>query len=136
LGVIGGERANDRLALMLDDPYASARYNAATGLARQGDLRTIPVLLEMLDPENDLAAQDEQYKDDQEKRRITVLKNGMEAAVQLRQKASAADLTSIELALRNIVENGCPKIESAGGRSGLQMQAAESLKRMEKQARP
>jgi hypothetical protein len=115
---------------MLDDPYASARYNAATGLARQGDVRTIPVLMEMLDPENDLAARDEQYEDDQDKRRVTVLKNGIEAAVQLRQKAPDADLVPIENALQTIVNDGCPKVRSPSARSALQLLAGESLKRL------
>ncbi|EAQ82629.1 HEAT repeat domain-containing protein [Blastopirellula marina] len=50
LGVLGGDRANDRLAELTSDSFSDVRYNAATGLARQGDLRATPMLLEMLDP--------------------------------------------------------------------------------------
>lgn len=53
LGVLGGEEAMVTLALMLGDPYAGARYNAATGLARHGDLRAVDGLIEMLQPENE-----------------------------------------------------------------------------------
>ena len=37
------------LAELVGDFYFDARYNAATGLARVGDLRSVPVLAEMLD---------------------------------------------------------------------------------------
>ncbi|MFI4877087.1 MAG: HEAT repeat domain-containing protein [Blastopirellula sp. JB062] len=50
LGVLGGDRATNRLAELTSDALSDVRYNAATGLARQGDLRATPVLLEMLDP--------------------------------------------------------------------------------------
>jgi HEAT repeat protein len=132
LGVVGGQRADDRLALMLDDPYASARYNAATGLARQGDVRALPVLIEMLDPENALAVKDEQYESAQEERRIQVIKNGIEAATQLAKKSSASDLGSLNKSLQRVADEGCPTIKSAGARSALQMQAKEALGRMAK----
>lgn len=132
LGVVGGERANDRLAIMLDDPYASARYNAATGLARQGDARAVPVLLEMLDPGNELAVKDEQYQSAQEDRRIQVVKNGIEAATQLARKSPGSPQDSLHNALQRVAEEGCPNIKSAGARSALQMQAKEALGRMAK----
>lgn len=52
LGVIGGDEAQERLTLMLGDAYPEARYNAATGLARNGDVRSVPRLCEMLSLEN------------------------------------------------------------------------------------
>ena len=55
LGVVGGQEAQDTLALMLSDPYPEARYNAATGLARHGDLRAVDRLVEMLQTENEEA---------------------------------------------------------------------------------
>jgi len=48
LGIIGGDEACNILSMMLSDPYPEARYNAATGLARNGDVRSIPRLREML----------------------------------------------------------------------------------------
>lgn len=132
LGVVGGERADDRLALMLDDPYASARYNAATGLARQGDARAVPVLIEMLDPDNALAAKDEQYKTAQEDRRIQVIKNGIEAAAQLTKKSPDTDFASVYKALERLAKGGSSSIKSAAARSALQMQAKEALSRISK----
>lgn len=55
LGVIGGDEANETLNLMLGDAYPEARYNAATGLARNGDLRAVPRLCEMLSLDNEEA---------------------------------------------------------------------------------
>ena len=132
LGVIGGERANDRLAIMLDDPYPSARYNAATGLARQGDARAVAVLLEMLDPTNELAAFNERSQRDNESGRITVIKNGIEAAAQLAKKSPNADLASIHKALERVANEGSSNIKSAAARNALQMQAKEALARVNK----
>ena len=60
LGIIGGEEAKDTLTLMLSDPYPEARYNAATGLARNGDVRAVERLCEMLQIENDEATKYEE----------------------------------------------------------------------------
>lgn len=130
LGVVGGERANDRLALMVDDPYASARYNAATGLARQGDTRAVPVLLEMLDPANELAAKDEQYASAQEDRRVQVIKNGIEAATQLATQARSSELSRLQAALQRLADEGAPGVKDAGARHALQMHAKEALGRL------
>ena len=48
LGVLGGEEATERLRGMLADSFPNARFNAATGLARHGDLACKQILLEML----------------------------------------------------------------------------------------
>ncbi|MDA0658311.1 MAG: HEAT repeat domain-containing protein [Planctomycetota bacterium] len=50
LGVIGGPQVCESLIVLLSDPFEDARYNAAAGLARQGDVRAIPHLLKMLEP--------------------------------------------------------------------------------------
>jgi len=51
LGVVGGDRAQACLERMLADRCAEVRYNAATGLARQGNPNCIGVLREMLAPQ-------------------------------------------------------------------------------------
>lgn len=58
LGMITSDEATERLAHMLDDPNANVRYNAALGLARQGDTRALPVIGEMLDPSNTAGLED------------------------------------------------------------------------------
>ena len=60
LGVIGGDEAQETLTLMLGDAYPEARYNAATGLARNGDVRAVPRLREMLTIDNPAAVEFEE----------------------------------------------------------------------------
>lgn len=60
LGLIGGTDATNTLSLMLSDPYPEARYNAATGLARHGDVRAVPRLREMLQVDNEEATKYEE----------------------------------------------------------------------------
>jgi len=55
LGVIGGETAAARLVEMLGDLHSNVRFNAATGLARQGNAKGLPVLREMIDPDESVA---------------------------------------------------------------------------------
>ncbi len=49
-GVLGDERSQARLKIMLNDDSPFTRYNAAVGLARNGDKLALPVLTEMIDP--------------------------------------------------------------------------------------
>ena len=79
LGVVGGDEAKEILALMLGDPYPEARYNAATGLARQGDVRAEERLLEMLQLENEEATKYEVEEAEtlREWKRKLVLVNGL-----------------------------------------------------------
>lgn len=59
LGVLGGTEAEARLVAMLADENELVRYNAATGLARQGNASAVDVLLEMLRPEQNGVFRDE-----------------------------------------------------------------------------
>ncbi len=55
LGVVGGDEASGELQRLLGDSAANVRFNAATGLAREGNSAAIEVLLEMLDPDQPAA---------------------------------------------------------------------------------
>ena len=99
LGVIGGEAGRQRLVEMLLDSYSNARYNAATGLARQGDARAIPVLQEMLDPHNSLAGKDETWDADRQRKRTTVLFNGVKASLLLLKKNHQAPREELQKSL-------------------------------------
>lgn len=89
LGVLGGDEARTRLAQMLNDAYPNARYNAATGLARQGDVRCAKVLLEMLDPQNVETVKGETLESNKEAKRLSVLVNGLRAAEMLLLRESS-----------------------------------------------
>jgi HEAT repeat protein len=63
LGVVGGPAAGQRLRELLDDQRPDVRYNAATGLAREGDAAAIPVLLEMLTTDTSLSVRDARQRE-------------------------------------------------------------------------
>ncbi len=87
LGIIGGDEACNTLNLMLGDAYPDARYNAATGLARNGDTRAVERLCEMLQIENDEAikyeSDDESASTLREWKRNLIIKNGLLGVVAL-----------------------------------------------------
>jgi hypothetical protein len=113
LGVLGGDAATERLVQMLDDSYPNARYNAATGLARQGDTRCGPVLLVMLDPSNQEAVEGETIESNREAKRLSVVVNGLRAAGQLLNKLDANsetdDSRAVRAAIEKLSQQGEPK---------------------------
>lgn len=105
LGVLGGEEALDRLDfLQHNDRSANTRYNAATGLARHGDERAVHGLLEMLDPDNEKAVEDELFDSGKPFKRTLVLRNGIQAAATLAQRNKSADLSALEQTLVKLRE--------------------------------
>ncbi len=126
LGVIGGEEALDRLVILLDDPYTNTRYNAAAGLCRHGDSRAIPVLLEMLDPENTAAVSDEAHDSGKDWKRLQVINTGIRGAGQLAQKGSPDSLQPIREALQRIIDSELnmfgPRV-----RHGIRINAEDTL---------
>lgn len=124
LGVVGGDDAIVRLAAMLGDTYPSARYNAATGLARHGDTRAIPVIKEMLTADNPLAAKDERYPVDQDRKRAAVLLAGIQASLKLHEENPTADLSPLVTALYQLAAADLTHIKS--DRVKLQSAAREA----------
>jgi HEAT repeat protein len=126
LGVIGGDDALDRLELLMSDGHANTRYNAALGLARHGDSRAGVVLLEMLDPQNEVAAEGEQYQSGKESKRMLVIKNGIRGAGELTKRGDTTSLTKLETALQTIIDSDLlllhPRV-----RRGIRMEAEETL---------
>ncbi len=113
LGVLGGDAARDRLVQLLDDSYPNARYNAATGLARQGDPRCARVLLAMLDPNNQESVKGETIDSNREAKRLSVMVNGLRAAGQLLdqldEKSQTDDTRAIRSEVEKLSEQGEPK---------------------------
>ena len=131
LGVVGGDEATERLKQMLRDPYANARYNAATGLARRGDPACIRGLKEMLDPENDQSARDESNDRDKDRKRATVLINGVRASLDYAQANPKADLTELKAALTALSKSPLTQLKT--DRSKIQGAAIEAVRLMEQQ---
>lgn len=130
LGVVGGDEAKGRLRLMLNDAYANARYNAATGLARQGDPACERVLREMLDPDNDVGVRDEKYAREKDRKRATVLVNGIKATLTLAEENPQADLTKLKTSLDSLSKSPMKKIQT--DRSKIQNMALEALRLIER----
>ncbi len=135
LGVLGGDEAVARLVEMLSDIHSNVRFNAATGLARQGDARGLDVLREMIDPSESVAtvADAEPVGPDGKplsEQAIASLRAEMEAVIRLdglaaveklAQSATNADLTKVApavAALRNhadappVVKNKAQEVQN------------------------
>jgi HEAT repeat protein len=119
LGVIGGNRAIERLELLLGDPYPNTRYNAATGLARHGKIAAISVLVEMLDPDNRFAVNTEKSDEAKAWKRDLVVTNAIRAAGQLAKRNPSADLSQLKTALENVIRSDL--------RPGVRSEARETL---------
>jgi HEAT repeat protein len=104
LGVIGGDAACERLAAMLGDAFSNTRYNAAVGLARNGDPRAVEGLVEMLDPENEAAVASEGSDGEQYWKRGLIMMNALRAAKQLEQKNPQADLAALHGAAARLLQ--------------------------------
>lgn len=128
LGILGSEDARNRLVVLLDDAYPNVRYNAATGLARQGDWRSVGALVEMLDASNDRLWVDEKSTGEKERKRAQVLLNGVRGAYQLLEHpAPTHDSDGDRTALREALE----KLRSAADYPNAQAAALEALRRID-----
>ena len=102
LGVLGGTEALDELEILAEDGYPNARYNAGIGLARNGDTRAAPVLIEMLDPEAMDVVEGEEEETAIAWKRALVMINALEAVQRLAELSPDADLADLEAAVRKL----------------------------------
>jgi len=105
LGVVGGEEAVNRLAAMLADAHSDIRFNAAAGLARHADRRAIPVLLEMLDPENPETPLGGTTSTPRKIKRPLVLLTGIRATERIATQLSPTTIEPLVDALRRLSTN-------------------------------
>lgn len=109
LGSLQREQAMDRLNAMQDDAQAHVRYNAATGLARNGDPRCTAVLLEMLQVDNEDAARWDYHETGKKWTRALVIDNGIKATLKLAQRNPQADLSSFIPAFQRLRDSDLPQ---------------------------
>ncbi|MBL9123770.1 MAG: HEAT repeat domain-containing protein [Planctomycetaceae bacterium] len=109
LGVVGGPEATSRLHALVNDAVPNVRYNAATGLARRGDPAAIPVLVEMLDPDEKAGIATETDADSQEFKRQSILTNALRATTQLATANPTADLQPLATAVEKLVNSSAPE---------------------------
>jgi len=83
LGVVGGSQAEEKLQTLLSDPNTDVRYNAALGLARQGNPAAVDLLVEMLDPQRPMDSPAEQSPAERDFRRATILTNALRVTERL-----------------------------------------------------
>ena len=100
-GVIGGEESLNQLHRMMADPDMTVRFNAATGLARNGDARSVPVLFDMLDVQQ-ITGDDGKPVDMATS--IIVLRNALRAAKQLSDLNTSDNLDALKVAVQKIAE--------------------------------
>jgi hypothetical protein len=135
LGLLGSREALDQLDVLLGDAYPNARYNAAVALCRQGDARALPVLAEMLDPENEESVSREPDEEGKPWKRLLVMENGIRAAGQLVEKNQGDDLTALDAALEKIEKSDLTKFKS-GARRGIRIEANEVRIKLKERAKP
>ena len=94
------------LELLVDDLYSDARYNAALGLARQGNMKALGAVTEMFD-EKALAmnTKSETTPALQAFKRDTILDNALDAARLLIEKNPDADFASLQEAVKQFAES-------------------------------
>lgn len=93
------------LELLVEDLYSDARYNAALGLARSGNLKALGAVAEMFDPEAlKLNIAGEKILSLQVAKRNKILDNALRAAKSLQEKNAGADLTPLKNAVSQFVE--------------------------------
>jgi HEAT repeat protein len=109
LGVIGGEKCLAKLRSMLRDADTEVRYNAATGLARHGDISSEEVLVEMLDPTAAEGLKNEKETGSHEYKRAMILVNGLRAASRLAQQNTTDSLQDLSAAVDTLVEAEVPR---------------------------
>lgn len=135
LGVIRGDAATKRLNFLLRDAYHTTRYNAATGLARQGDERALETLLEMLDPANKAPLDNEWHPKEKEQALVNTLRAGMQAALRLAETNPQADVSQLRTAIENLSKDPLSALTNSGSRRMINLHATETLRILEQSAR-
>ena len=100
LGILGSDSALETLRSLTHSSHSNTRYNAATGLARHGDLAAKNVLLEMLDPDNPFIKEDESKESLQVMRRDLLIGNALRDTMNLADSHSTEDMSDLIEAMK------------------------------------
>jgi hypothetical protein len=134
LGRIATPASSQRLEIMVDDPHADTRYNAAVALAHLGKARAVSTLAEMLEPVPLASVLEEPEKEIQSrlKKRATIMHNAMEAAAKLAEQNPQANMSPVIKSLKEIVGADSATLESALISAGAVSDARRLLKVLSK----
>ena len=103
LAATGQNEATRRLEeILTESPHVDVVYNAATGLARLGNVACLETLDEMLTPSNDRALAEETNPKERELKRLRILLNGLRATRVLRANNPEADLQSLATTIKSL----------------------------------
>ena len=105
IGVIGGPELVEKLHVMAEDTNADVRYNAATRLAHLGDAAAVPMLAEMLDPDEKVGIELEKNEGMRPYKRGLITINALCATAQLAEHNTQADLSSLKAAVEKLLAN-------------------------------
>lgn len=108
LGRVRTPEAVELLKVLVDDPYADTRYNAAIALADLGDPSGLPALIEMLEASDPSLIAAEKDPNAKTMKRALLLKNSMESIRKLIDSGADVDLQPIREQLEVIV-NASPE---------------------------
>jgi HEAT repeat protein len=113
LGRIGTPASVKQLEIMVDDPHADTRYNAAVALAHHGNAKAVETLAEMLDYTEPSSVREEAELRAQLAKRALIMGNAMDAARELAARNPAADLSAITAALETLVNADSAELQSS-----------------------
>jgi HEAT repeat protein len=119
LGVIGGQPFEERLEALLADGNPDVRYNAATWLAPLGDAKAVPVLAEMLDPDELAGINLEKTAALREDKRLAIVSNALRATGLLAGKNPAADLGPLAVEIKKLLDSSIDERLKAEARDVL-----------------
>jgi len=103
LGVVGAPTYVEKLHVMIEDAHPDVRYNAALRLAHLGDAASVPVLVEMLDANEQAGVETEKQEDMRDFKRAVITVNALRAAGQLAAKHPSDDLSPLEQAVEKLI---------------------------------
>lgn len=109
MGKLGEPRFETRLQEMLADGNVDVRYNAALGLARNGQAAAMPVLVAMLDPENQEAVRSED-PGRRARKASEVMQSALAAAKSLVTLNRESDLSDLRGPLVTLSEHPSPAV--------------------------
>ncbi len=108
LGLLEGDEAGQLLVALGSDPSPLARYNAAIGLARRGDQRAVPRLVDMLAADRQELRQLDQGETEIQWNRSHLMSNALRAGKQLAEKNPTADLAQLQTAVDALLKTDLP----------------------------
>jgi hypothetical protein len=131
LGKVGTPTALKQLELMLGDPHADTRYNAAIALAHRGNAAAIDTLAEMLDPAEMSSVQEEPSEPGQFSKRSLIVTNAIEAVDDLHKQQPGADFGPVVEVLEQVVVTDKDGLAKARFHPAIVPRAKETLKKLQ-----